>query len=338
MRNKGLIFGAATLIIGITVLAATFLTIGTERIVSQFKNTSIIYLIAFIFLALLASALATIRWRMILRAIGYKTPFFDLFQYIIIAFSISYITPLGRIGGAPVRMVLAKRNKIPYEKGLASVLLDSILENTLDILLAIFLLTALLIALPVHIPQTLRMTVIFGMFILLLAIAIFYYRMIKRKSVFFSVISITHLTKLKIFSWNNKKLHELDKTFSWFLRKKPKELLVIGAISALTWAILILQYNIALHAIGYNATIFQILMIIGVLAVTSMLPVPAGVGVLEFGQAGIFILLGLDPSIGIAFALLIRLRDFFMTLLGSGFLLHIGLNSIIGGNYIEKKK
>ena len=43
---------------------------------------------------------------------------------------------------------------------------------------------------------------------------------------------------------------------------------------------------------------------------------PAGLGALEAGQAAAFALLGLVPTVGISAALLIRLRDMKLDLLG----------------------
>jgi len=339
---KGIIFGIGMLLLGIAIFSITILTIGIAEILDVFKTVSVVHVFVYVSISLITMSLAAARWKLILSALNHKLRFIDLFQYNIIGFSISYITPVGRSGGAPARMILLSRHKVPLEKGLASVLIDNIVENSIDILFAITLLSFFFLGIPIEfpngplvIPANLRLIVLLGSAIILAAMAIFYYRMLTGKGVFFTILRLTRLSRLPLFAWSEKKLHDLDKTFSWFMRTRPKELFVIFIISCLTWTILLLQYRIALQALGYEMKIFELLMILGVLGVVSVMPVPAGLGVLEFGQAGIFFLLGFDPKLGIAFALLVRLRDFFLTSLGSIFLLQIGFGSL-AKMYIKK--
>ncbi|MEK6967948.1 MAG: lysylphosphatidylglycerol synthase transmembrane domain-containing protein [Nanoarchaeota archaeon] len=329
---KGIIFGILSLLTGIIILSFTLLAIGIDKIAEVFKTISLPLIFAFLTIHLVSVSLAVFRWKLILSALGHKIPFLQLLQYNIIGFSVGYITPVGKIGGAPARMVLLDRDKVPFEKGLASILIDNIVENTFDVLFGIIILSFFFLKLPVsfvEVPTRWRVLVLLGCAAILSVIIIFYYRMFTGKGVFYSVARLTRLTRIPLFSWSEKKLHDVDKLFSSFIRSRPKEVFAIFAISCLTWIILILQYKVALLSIGQSSGIFELLMIMGVLAVVAVIPVPAGLGVLEFGQAGLFYLLGLDPRVGIVFALLIRLKDFFVMIFGALFLFQIGLGSLV---------
>ncbi len=337
-----MLFGIGSLLLGILILVLTVFNIGINNIIEAVRNISIPLIIAFFSLSLLTYIITTLRWKLILNALGYRLGFPELFQYNVIGFSIGYITPVGRVGGAPARMLLLNQKKVPVERGLASVLLDNIIENSFDVLFAIILLSFFFLKVPIElptgplvIPTRWRLAVLGGSIVLVALISVFYYRMLTSQSVFYSLARLLRLNKLRLFSWSEQKLHDVDRLFSWFLRTRPKEMIAIFVISCLSWVILLAQYRIALLSLGQSATFFELLMIMGVLAVVTVAPVPAGIGVLELGQAGIFALLGLDPRIGIAFALLIRLRDFVLTLLGSGFLLQIGMGVLSRGP-IEK--
>src|SRR3989344_1537114 len=332
---KGIFFGIAMLLLGVLIFSITIIDVGIGNIADAFRTISVVYVFAFVILSLVLQDIAVFRWKLILKVLEYKIGFLDLFQYNIIGFAISYITPVGRIGGAPARMFLLKRHNVPIEKGLASVLLDNIIENSIDIVFAIILISLFFLKIPVQIPsgpieipKQWEFAVIGGSAIILAVLAIFYYRMLTGKGVFFTLLKITRISRFPMFAWSEKKLHELDNTFSWFIRTRYKELIAIFIISCITWVILLMQYKIALLSLGQEMKIFQLLIVMGVLAATGVAPVPAGFGVFEFGQGGIFYLLGLDPRIGIAFALLVRLRDFFLTSLGSLFLLQIGLGNL----------
>ena len=333
---KAVIYGLLMILLGIGILTVTVFTIGIDKITVSLKNISVINIAGFLSLSILAMFLASYRWKKILQTLGFDLKISDLFQFNLMGFAVGYITPVGRIGGAPARMIFMEKKGVPKEKGLSSVLLDNIIENTFDALFGITII-CLFLTLKEGVPETLKITVIAGMILLFLAICTFYYLMYTGKRVFSMIFSVTRLTKLKLFSWTDKEIHQLDTLFTWFLRNQKFEFLRIFTISAMTWAILIVQYKIALATLGQDATIFQTLLMMAGLAVVAVTPIPAGLGVLEFGQATIFLILGMNPATGIAFAILIRIRDFFITMLGASSLLQYGMANLTNGTDKKSK-
>ena len=89
---------------------------------------------------------------------------------------------------------------------------------------------------------------------------------------------------------------------------------------------MIFESKFGLLAIGYDASIAQIFLVMATIALASMVPIPANLGILEASEAYLLIILKINPYMGIAFALLVRLKDVRWTGIGLVLLSHTGVN------------
>ena len=87
-------------------------------------------------------------------------------------------------------------------------------------------------------------------------------------------------------------------------------------ISVLGWAALIGEFWYMTHALGLGLAFPQAITLLLAMRVAILLPMPAGLGVLEAGLAIATAALGLNPAAGISMSLLIRLRDVLVGLVG----------------------
>ena len=73
----------------------------------------------------------------------------------------------------------------------------------------------------------------------------------------------------------------------------------------------------------------EIILTIVVMGLVNFIPVPAALGFLEAGQAGLYSLLKSSASVGLAFSLIIRLRNILVTIIGFGIISHFSGKQII---------
>ncbi|RPJ51171.1 MAG: hypothetical protein EHM21_03310, partial [Chloroflexi bacterium] len=102
------------------------------------------------------------------------------------------------------------------------------------------------------------------------------------------------------------------------LRTQPLTFAVVIGVAGLTWLVMIFEFWLSLYFLGISASLAQAVTALTAARLAFLVPVPAGLGSLETGQALAAGLLGWNPAVGIALSLLIRARDVFFALIGLG--------------------
>ena len=161
-------------------------------------------------------------------------------------------------------------------------------------------------------------------------VAIVYLVLIKKKSAFSYLVeiigSLTNNTHKKFFAILHKKIAKSEFYMREILAKRPKTLLLAIFFASLSWPLTLFQYKIALLMIGVNATFLQILVSVVVLNFTTLLPIPAALGVQEAGQFTAFSFFSANPHTGIALSLVLRVKDMILLLLSFLFLSNEGID------------
>jgi uncharacterized membrane protein YbhN (UPF0104 family) len=183
-----------------------------------------------------------------------------------------------------------------------------------------------LFALFIPLPASLRTFIVVGIPVGIAALATFYYCLFNKWQPLSAVFRIAaSLFKTKWISWAKKKAVKVERYIIDFLKFKRKEAAKIIAINLFTWTLRFVEYKLALLAVGFNATIPQLFAVMIVVLITSLIPIPASLGVLEAGQLSLFAGLGAGPYIGLVLALILRTRDMALALLGITLLSHEGV-------------
>ena len=319
---------AVSVFVGVALFAAIIRIAGLENILGSVRKFSPIYAVPFLLATLAHFVAATYRWKVLLASEGAKISIWTLLKHKLIVFSVNYFTPAARLGGEPLKIFLLKRRGVKSSKTLASVVVDNFVGMGIDALVAGFALLALFFAAGVG-RQVRELSFLLGV-TSLAAVGGSYLLLIKRKGIFSNLMLLagkaTGLKKKKAFALVFRRIRTAEKYTRTMLIKKPKVLLKSVLFAAMSWPLTIVQYKFALLMLGVDASIVQIVFSIVALSFTSMLPVPAALGVQEAGQFSAFKMFSANPHAGVALSLVLRAKDLLLVLLSFILLSREGVN------------
>jgi len=301
--------------VGLALSIAIVWGVGIGQVLDAFSHASWIVIAAYLLVSLLIAVGLTVRWRVALDAYGVRLPFYTLFIYRLIGFSVGYFTPSAHVGGEPVRALLLQKQGIPLKVGFSSAVVDKSLELLFNV--AMFFLGTLLIASATGFALVARVSlVILGLVAVGLA-AIFLYHVFRRKRLLVPVLRLLCVHRLRNWPRVQHAADELEELITHFYTRKNRHFRRSVLINALLWALMFLEYKFALLILGYDANLFSILVFLTGVGIAYAVPIPAALGVLELGQLSAGALLGVAPAIGVALAFVIRARDIIWTLIGA---------------------
>lgn len=260
-------------------------------------------------LAILASF--AMRWWLILGALGFRRPYLPLAGYRLAAFGVTYFTPGPQLGGEPLQVYLLQRRQgVPAASALASVALDKLFEllaNFTFLLLGVgTLLLSGFVAGPARIPALPAALALLalpaGAALALRAGSRPLSRLLSRLA--------SLLPAWAFLPRASRALACAEQQAGEFLQRQPRAILQALALSALTWAALLLEFRLALQALGAPLSLPQAVAALTAARLAFLLPIPAGVGALEAGQVLAMQAFGVNPAFGVSLSLLIRARDF----------------------------
>ena len=326
MRRKLLV--AASVLIGLASFLLVLSFAGFESIIEPFRKFSLSYLILFLLISGLLYAVYTLRWYVVAKHQGINVTFLELFKLRLIAIAVSYLTPVSRMGGEPVRALLFKKKfRLEGKSAFSSIVLDSSIGMSLDILLITVVLVAALFffTLPFQSGRLALFLAIAGS-----AIAISFYA-----SLFAGIRPFSSLVRVCSCVPGGRLLKKalgiitgIEDVLIDFLHSRKKGMAEAVLISMLSWPLTFFQYKFALLAIGvHDVPVIIILLSIVVLSMSTLIPIPASFGVQEAGQFSVFSIgIIAMPGIGIALSLIIRLKDVLSAFIGLVLLSHEGLS------------
>jgi uncharacterized membrane protein YbhN (UPF0104 family) len=101
-----------------------------------------------------------------------------------------------------------------------------------------------------------------------------------------------------------------------FCQQRPLVVLAASLISALTWAMMALEYWLALSFLGIPVSLPQAVAVLTAASVAFLFPLPGGLGALEASQVLAMQALGFSSVLGLSISLIIRGRDILLGGLG----------------------
>lgn len=311
--KKTLVANFLSLVAGFAVFAIVIKLAGLGNVLSAVKGFSPFYFVPFLVVSGALFWAATYRWKIVLSGEGVDVPFWTLLKYKFVVFSINYFTPTARLGGEPLKVLLLKKQRVKSSKSFASVVVDNFIGMGLDAVVAAIILIAIVLTSATFPSQVKELFLMTGLASLAVVTAIYFVLIKRGKSVFSYSLEIagklTGTYKQKFFGILHEKVAKSEFYMREMLAKKPKTVFLALFYAALSWPLTLLQYKLALLMLGVDASIAQILLSITVMAFTTLIPIPASLGVQEAGQFSVFKVLGLNPHLGIALSLIIRLKD-----------------------------
>ncbi len=261
----------------------------------------------------------SVRWQVILLAMGVKLPLNKILSYRLTSFGISYFTPGPQFGGEPAQVAFLTRNHpVQSVSAVSSVYLDKLLE-----LLVNFLIIGggMLLILNSGI-QNAELNYTNATPLLLLGLIPIAHLIALRINCFpfKGMAQGTGLLGSKV-DWIKKAgrlLVEAEERIAEFLQKHPQSLYLAVAVSVFSWGMMILEYFLITRFLGLELTITQVIFTFVLSRLAFLTPLPAGLGVLEASQVFAMQTIGLPAASGLALSLWMRARDVAIGLLGLG--------------------
>lgn len=319
-----------SLLIGVGIFGVFLYKIGMDSVNLIIQNINFKYLLIYAVITTVAFFPTAWRWKIILKAYKKNVSFLKMMKYTLAGYAVSYVTPSAKVGGEPLRVYMLKKEQdIDMKIGTSSVILDKFIEFVGT---AIFGFIGLIILfflpqLPLYAKLILAGILIVSFYILF----ILYYRTVTGKGCFSSLFVKLRLNR--IFKRKNfvRTLKAVEKRMEKFFVEHKREFFMASLTYVVYSVLAILEFKFLLLSFGINVSISIIILAIIVWGLANFVPVPAGLGVLEAGQAGLFSLLEGDGNIGFALSLLTRIRALLFVAIGFSFITHFS------GKQLEEK-
>ncbi len=226
------------------------------------------------------------------------------------------ITPLGTLGGEPVKAHLLKEHcNISIKQSLASLI---IAKTTFLTALIIFCIPGIfLIFDSAKIPVDFKTVSLLGMagfsFLILLFFIFQVTGTLGKICLWFA--SKTKNNRLEVFLT---KLVHLDKLFSIYYQNYPKRIFISTFLALLGWVLGLVEVYLIFYFLGFSPSFTDIWIIEAMAQLVRMgsFFIPLGIGVLEGGLVLIFSALGYPGSLGLAASLIGRVKQFTWVAIG----------------------
>ena len=326
MRKPGPRYGIVSMFVVLGCILLYFIVKNNpyEDIISTIRAQSAYTLAIFVAISVGLMLLQTWRWHLIIQSTGRKVPFSRAFQYKIVGYGISFLTPTPKIGGEPVRAALLEKEGFTYRKSLATITVDKVIElSTMGVL---FVFGALVSILFFALPKNTVYLLVGISVIILGVITIFYYKMLENDMFLVKLFRQLGLNKIKLIKGMEQNIITFDRMLIKFYDQHRKVFYKALTISVLSWCAMFFEYYVILVFFGYYLNVAQLFLIITVMGVAYMLPIPLALGVLEAGQVYVFRLLRLNGAAGVGLAMIIRVRDLIWTIVAVILLTYHGFN------------
>lgn len=301
-------------LVGVVLLAVIVRSVSLAEVAAILRQLRLWQVGALLLLNGAVLATITGRWWILLRGLGHRVPIAPLFAYRLAAFGLSYFTPGPHVGGEMIQVFMVEREQgVPRGDALAAVILDKAIEFSINLM---FLLLGIAAILQWRIVPRETGQQAIGLAAALLLVPV----------VYLAATALGHYPATRMawelarrrprFNGMAATIDESETQVGRYFRRQP---LAFGAAIAITlfgWAVLIAEYWLMIRFLGVSLSLPQLVGALTAARLSILMFLPAGLGALEAGQAAAFALLGLDPAVGISAALLIRLRDTTLGLLG----------------------
>jgi uncharacterized protein (TIRG00374 family) len=282
----------------------------------------------------------SLRWWLLLRAQGYHIPYAQLVGYRLATFAVSYFTPGPHFGGEPLQVwLITSRHGVPASAALATVVMDKTLEMAVNF---VFLLTAMLVVTASSTQAIAGPVLALGLLLPLAPILLFVALANGRRPLTGLLAGYRRAVRSWPQLWQPADAgSELDaktsdrlgetlfaaETEGALLARRPSALAAALGASLLSWVGIIGEYWLMTSVLGLGLTLPQALTALLAARLALLLPLPAAVGALEASQIAAMSLLGFSPATGATLALLIRLRDVTLGIVGLG----------LAGHYLHRR-
>lgn len=315
LSNKTILLGLS-IVLGIAAIIVIYNMIDIREVIKTLSHTTPLLILLYVLIQATMYCLITWRWKTVLESQGIThISTLKLAKYVLVGQGVSFLTPSGKLGGDPIRAgLVSSREDVKFEKALSSVVIDRALDVTAAVTFFALGLVILLFVFVISPAFADLLLVISG--ILLAAIIIFNYRMLKGKKVFHNIFRFFRLHKFRKFEKFEQKLIGVEKLIIKFYHKDTKYFYQAIFICLMSWILMFFEYKVAGLMVGQNLNPLQSFLIFSFVGIAYIVPVPMALGSLEASQISAFSIMGISAAAGLALSFLVRLKDFIIAIVG----------------------
>jgi uncharacterized protein (TIRG00374 family) len=286
-------------------------TISIRAALATLAQLSVRDLLLLAVVNLLIVATFSMRWWLLLQAQGQHIPFWRLLGYRLTAFGISYFTPGSHFGGEPYQVYATSHwHGAPASVSIAAVTLDKILEMLVNFALLMVGVLVLLATRSGLAPWVEQQLAFYSVVLLAIPLGLLVALWLGHHPLSGVIVLMGRLTRLPLAqkAWAQA-LQQSETQTIWLCRHHPQTVLLALLVTLISWVGVLGEFWLLTWLLELSLSPLQAMTSLVAARIAILLPVPAGLGALEASQVLAMESLNLDPSIGIAIAVVIRARD-----------------------------
>lgn len=310
------LFFVLTLAVGGGLFAFLVWQTGAGETYVSLRNFGLLPCLGFIAISLTNFTLYSWRWQIIVNDMvpaKYRVSLRRIFLHRMSGFAAGYLTPASQVAGEPIRVAMLRSEGVPLKEATGSVILDLAFEISAVVA---FIISGIILAVSEGLGGSNAIIGGIGFVGLLVVIMFAFFWRIARGSGFFS--SLMHLLRFhkvgrlqSVYTWTI----ETEGLMSKFFAGKPFVLAGIVGLSIIMVSFKAVESFFIAYFFGVTLSFRDVFLLATLPGIVLLLPVPAGLGVYEGGNAAIFSMLGLQLN-AVAYTAIIRIRDFVFITLG----------------------
>jgi uncharacterized protein (TIRG00374 family) len=282
------------------------------------------HLLTLIGLNLLLTLVFSLRWWLILYAMGYQLPYIKLAIYRLAGFAVSFLTPGPQFGGEPLQVFALKtKGNVDISDAVASVVLDKSIELLVNFTFLTFGIFYVFFSGLLPGNQSVQAMALTGALVFMpagyLAMLWLDWRPI---STGLGILTGRKTGKARLHDWYVM-VRDAEDQAAHFCRCKPFWLISVVFVSLMVWGGMVFEFHLAFRFLGLHLTLQQVIFTMVLARIAMLLPLPGGVGPVEASQVWAIGMLGFDSVYAVGVMLLARARD--LSLAGIGMLFALSL-------------
>ncbi|MEE3327830.1 MAG: lysylphosphatidylglycerol synthase transmembrane domain-containing protein, partial [Myxococcota bacterium] len=317
MRGRIIFFG--NLALGLLLLGLVLWRYGGPALEILGADPSLPLLLTFVIVVGLSITCLSWRWGYILAGLTKPPSLARLILYRSTAHSIALLIPSGKLGGDPLRIWFLIRSGTRTDAAVGSVAVDRAQEIGSTAPFSLIFAALLVQAEIPHLDRAF-ITVSLGSLGLLGGIYLAMRRLKKGAGLVSALLRSTRLNRLSFIRAQSEWIEKSEEAILGLTQQK-RRMGISFAAGLVSNLIVVAEFALLLQAFDLPSNTTAIAAALFATGAAHLLPVPAGIGVLEGAQIWIFGMLGYPADVGMAVGLAVRLREFIWILPGGIYLL-----------------
>jgi uncharacterized protein (TIRG00374 family) len=304
-------------LIGATIVALMVWKAGPATLWTAFRSSAWV-VAALIPLWATVYLLNALAWRMLTSKGGSSIPLPRALLMTVIAFAINYSTPLLSFGGEPLKVVAATR-ALGRPRAVGSIVAFRLLHALAHVLCFLLALIPAALLLPFT-PLTFGLILLIGAVLLLITVFLF-----SRHSEGLALHALHLLRRIPLLKRlavrlepRTAMLHEIDTHVTSIYKSAPRRFYAALGVEMVARLLSLAEYWVILYGLGLGVDPWRAFVVASFssLVVNALIFIPFELGTKEGGVYLMFQWLGIAPGLGLAAALLSRVRELMWIAIG----------------------